>query len=274
MKTNRIFTTLLLTLLTAMPMLAQGQKFSLNGLQIEFTSCTPYADGIVVNATFTNVAGRDVAFKVNNYFEDQCYVIDEQGDQHQLAQLIIGGQGAAGSDFRTIPQDITMKGQIYFRHVSDQDSSIKRIKLLCRVSKDGVGEQERDLVWTNLPISPLNNTNRPNTKFTDSAVTMDTKSLVIEEPNAVLRFTLTNHDRQRYDCPVRQVTAYDENGNSYEGTCDIGYMRLETDVPQAFVITIPNVPNDLKKFTVIRCMFDEWEHKMEWKNIEVETNNK
>lgn len=268
MKRSIIWMVALLATIIALPMQA-GMKYVINGLQLDITSCTPYADGIVVNVTFTNTSGRDMAFKVNNYFEDQCYVIDENGDRHQLAQLIIAREGAAGSDFRSIPQDIPVKGQIYFRHVSDKDSMVKRMKLFCRVTKDGSGEQEKDLIVDNIPITPLQNTNMEGTKFTDPAVTMNTKGLTREGNNAILKFTLTNHDRDRYDAPVRQITAYDEEGNAYEGKCSIGYMKLETDQPQAFVITIGNVPTTVKEFSLIKAMFDEWGHKMEWRNIKI-----
>lgn len=268
MKRSIIWVAVFLATVIALPVQA-GMKYAINGLQLDITGCTQYADGIVVNVTFTNTSGRDMAFKVNNYFEDQCYVIDENGDRHQLTLLIIAKQGASGSDFCSIPQDIPVKGQIYFRHVSEKDSMVKRMKLLCRVTKDGGGEVEKNLIVENIPITPLRNTNMEGTKFTDSDVTMNTKGLTREGNNAILRFTLTNHDRDRYDAPVRQITAYDEEGNAYEGKCSISYMKLETDQPQAFVITIGNVPATVKKFSLIKAMFDEWGHKMEWKNIEI-----
>ena len=271
MKKNLIcLLALIAMMIWAQPMKA-GQKFNINGLQIEFVNCKQYADGVVMNFTFLNTSGRDVAFKVTNFFGGQSFVIDEDGDQHQLTELIIGGQGAAGSDFRSIPQDVTLKGQIYFRHVSERHTVVKRMNLLCRVTRDGAGEKEQNLVMVDIPISPSDNTNMEGTRFTDPIVTMETKGLTIEEPNAVLRFTLTNHDRNRYDAPIREITAYDEDGNPYEGSCSITYMKLETDIPQSFIITIKNVPNTLKKFSLIRAMFDEWGHKMEWKNIAVDT---
>jgi len=256
-------------MLTVLPVQA-GQKFNVNGLQMEFVSCTPYADGIVINFTFLNTTGRDVAFKVNNYFEDQCFVIDEEGDQHQLTELIIGGQGAAGSDFRPIPQDITMKGQIYFRHVSERHSIVKRLKLLCRVTKDGSGEKEENVVMTDIPITPLANTNMEGTRFTDPVVTMNTKSLMYYGKYAGLEFTLTNNGKEKYNAPVSEITAYDEDGNAYEGVCTIHYMRLESDMPQKFFIAIKNVPKNVKRFSLIRAMFDEWGHKMEWRNMNVD----
>ena len=103
MKKNLIcLLALIAMMIWAQPMKA-GQKFNINGLQIEFVNCKQYADGVVMNFTFLNTSGRDVAFKVTNFFEGQSFVIDEDGDQHQLTELIIGGQGAAGSDFRSIP---------------------------------------------------------------------------------------------------------------------------------------------------------------------------
>ena len=247
-----------------------GQKFNINGLQMEFVSCTPYADGVVMNFTFTNTAGREMAFKVSNYFEDQCFVVDEDGDQHQLTELIIGGQGAAGSDFRPIPQDITMKGQIYFRHISERHTMIKRMKLLCKVAKDGAGEKEQNVVMADIPITPSNNTNMEGTRFTDPIVTMNTKGATRWGKNVELLFTLTNTGKDRYDAPVREVTAYGEDGNAYDAESSIKYMRLETDMPQKFSIVIKNVPKSVKKFSLIRAMFDEWGHKMEWRNVIVE----
>ena len=269
MKKSIVYMMAIVAMLTVLPAQA-GQKFNVNGLQMEFISCTPYADGIVVNFTFLNTTGRDVAFKVNNFFEDQCFVIDEEGDQHQLTELIIGGRGAAGSDFRPIPQDIMMKGQIYFRHVSERHTIVKRMKLQCRVSKDGSGEKEQNIIMTDIPITPLANTNMKGTVFTDPIITMNTKGMMHYGKNAGLEFTLTNNGKDRYDAPVREVKAYDEDGNVYDGVCSINYMRLETDMPQKFFVTIKNVPKSVKKFKLIRVMFDEWGHKMEWRDMAVE----
>ena len=247
-----------------------GQRFNVNGLQMEIVNCTPYADGVVVNVTFLNSTGRDVAFKVNNYFEDQCFVIDQDGDQQQLTEFIIGGQGAAGSDFRPIPQDVTMKGQIYFRHVSERHSVVKRMKLFCRVAKDGSEEKEQNIEAVNIPITPLSNTNMEGSRFTDPIVTMNTKGAMHYGKNVALDFSLTNNGKDRYDAPIKEITAYDEDGNAYQGECSVTRMRLETDLPQKFFISIKNVPQNVKKFTLVRAMFDEWGHKMEWKNIPVQ----
>lgn len=269
MKVLMVMLAVLFSMTATLPTQA-GQKFNINGLQMEFVSCTPYADGVVMNFTFTNMSGREMAFRVSNYFEDQCFVVDEDGDQHQLTELVIGGQGAAGSDFRPIPQEVTMKGQIYFRHVSERHTVVKRMKLLCLVAKDGAGEKEQNLVMTDIPITPPNNTNMEGARFTDPIVTMDTKGATHWGKNVELQFTLTNTGKDRYDAPVREVTAYDEDGNAYDAESSIKYMRLETDMPQKFSIVIKNVPKSVKKFSLIRAMFDEWGHKMEWKNVTVE----
>lgn len=269
MKVLMVMLAVLFSMTATLPTQA-GQKFNINGLQMEFVSCTPYADGVVMNFTFTNMSGREMAFRVSNYFEDQCFVVDEDGDQHQLTELVIGGQGAAGSDFRPIPQEVTMKGQIYFRHVSERHTVVKRMKLLCLVAKDGAGEKEQNLVMTDIPITPPNNTNMEGARFTDPIVTMNTKGATHWGKNVELQFTLTNTGKDRYDAPVREVTAYDEDGNAYDAESSIKYMRLETDMPQKFSIVIKNVPKSVKKFSLIRAMFDEWGHKMEWKNVTVE----
>ena len=269
MKVLMVMLAVLFSMTATLPTQA-GQKFNINGLQMEFVSCTPYADGVVMNFTFTNMSGREMAFRVSNYFEDQCFVVDEDGDQHQLTELVIGGQGAAGSDFRPIPQEVTMKGQIYFRHVSERHTVVKRMKLLCLVAKDGAGEKEQNLVMTDIPITPPNNTNMEGARFTDPIVTMNTKGATHWGKNVELQFTLTNTGKDRYDAPVREVTAYDEDGNAYDAESSIKYMRLETDMPQKFSIVIKNVPKSVKKFSLIRAMFDEWGHKMEWTNVTVE----
>ena len=260
---------LIAMMISTLPVQA-GQKFNLNGLLMEFISCTPYADGVVMNFTFTNTSGREMAFRVSNFFEGQCFVIDEDGDQHQLTDLVIGKKGAAGSDSRPIPQDITMKGQIYFRHVSERHTMIKRMKLLCQVTKEGTGEKEQNVVMTDIPITPLSNTNMEGTRFTDPVVKMSTKGAMHLGKNIDLQFTLTNTDKDRYDAPVREITAYDEDGNTYNGECSIRNMRLETDMPQKFTIVIKNVPKSVKKLSLVRAMFDEWGHKMEWRNIAVD----
>ena len=249
---------------------AQISTTIVGGIKFEVTQCQYYGKGLIIRMALTNTTNNDLGYSVNyDIVDNLTSVIGEDGKEYEIRYIVAGNRYASTNyDWIILPPDIKMKFTAYTREVPEKLNHLRQFTMDGRFR----GASNKTVVLKNIPIEEPNNTDAANMKLTCPVLTAKSKSLVRRGTNVEQEFTLINHEDDPWDIEFKDITVYDTDGNSYNASMTRGSVaKLETDIPKVFKLTIKNVPERVKDFSLIRAEFGKnHTFKVEWKGQKVE----
>lgn len=248
---------------------AQTSTELVGGIKFEVTKCQHYGKGLVVWFTMTNTTSREIGFSINyDVDENQTTVMDDNGQRYYFRNIVAGRQSASSNySWVMLPPDIKIKCAAYTYEVPEKLSSLRQFNIDGRFKDAGT----KQILFKNIPIEELSNTNQPNMKLTYPMFTAKAKSLVRVGNKVEQQFTIINNDDEAWDLEFNDITVYDADGNSYEAVFLLGpKSKLEPSIPRNYTLIVKNVPQNVNEFSLIRAEFDRRWFKVEWKNQKVE----
>ena len=194
----------------------------------------------------TNNDSEDKSYDLLNPMGTYAY--DNEGKKYSV--LVKQGDRLF-SEYVTVkfPSGIPVKVTVIVGNVPANITSLAKVSIGLATPWDRNPYEQ-----TNVTIKqPDPNSDQPTTILNYPWARIATKACTREQQNIVQAFTVTSPG-EKIVIKFERVTAYDEEGNTYEAYFTKGgSLTVEADIPVAGSLTVKNVPANVKKLTAIKA---------------------
>jgi len=261
---------------------AQDITTTVAGIKFEAGRCLVNGKGLVIELTATNQTSQELGFRVNYNIDGHGSVAtDAKGNDYGLWHLYAGNNEACCTcDRIALPQGIKVKFLAFLKEVPEGTTLLRQFAMDGKITKNG-DENGQKVILKGIPVQPLQNSDMPGVVCTLAETGIKTKQPVRNGNNVEINFMLTMQsdndiiifDDTRLRADFRDFTILDSEGNAYEAEMVKGNNSyLEVGLPVLFTLQIKNVPEKVKRFSLIRAEFESRQgYKVEWKGVSVKT---